>query len=121
MFKGALLQKLKLSAKPSAFYTQSTQSFARYFNRAQEQDQSYKYDMTSYQYKPELIYKVDPSPQYPDGKQPEPRHLIEEREKFKNSLERFRDGNIAKRRQRDRFMTGRLFAHVKQEELKQQV
>ena len=41
-----------------------------------------------------------------------------EQNKFRDSLERFRDNSIAKRRQRDRFMTGRLFAHIRQEELR---
>ena len=94
--------------------------FSRYFNRAQVQDQTYKTDMTAYQYKPQLIYKIDPAAYYPDepnlsaGKQ-----LA--RDKFRDSLERFRDNALTKRRQRDRFLTGRLFAHLRNEELKKAV
>lgn len=74
--------------------------------------------MTAYQYKPDLIYKIDPSPQYPDGPHPLPAGKKLEQGKFRDSLERFHDSSIAKRRQRDRFMTGRLFAHLRQEELR---
>ena len=77
--------------------------------------------MTAYQYRPDLIYRIDPAPQYPDGPHPMPDGRKLEMDKFKNSLERFRDNNIAKRRQRDRFMTGRLFAHLRHEELRQAV
>ena len=69
--------------------------------------------MTAYQYKPELIYKIDPSPEYPDGPLPLSPCKQLERAKFRDSLERFRDNSFAKRRQRDRFMTGRLFAHLR--------
>ena len=77
--------------------------------------------MTAYQYKPDLIYKIDPSPEYPDGPLPLPAGKKLEQDKFRDSLERFRDNSLAKRRQRDRFMTGRLFAHLRQEELRSAV
>jgi hypothetical protein len=74
--------------------------------------------MTAYQYRPDLIYKIDPAPQYPDGPHPMPAGRKLDMDKFKDSLEKFRDNNLAKRRQRDRFMTGRLFAHLRHEELR---
>ena len=77
--------------------------------------------MTAYQYRPDLIYKIDPAPQYPDGPLPLPPSKKLEQDKFRNSLERFRDNSLAKQRQRDRFMTGRLFAHLRQEELRSAV
>jgi hypothetical protein len=73
--------------------------------------------MTAYEYKPDLIYRIDPAPQYPDDPAlPDKQKL--ERNKFRDSLERFRDNQIGKKRQRDKFMTGRLFAHLRQEELR---
>lgn len=114
--------KLHLNKRGTSLLLNSpSMSFARYFNRAQEQDFKYKTDMTAYQYKPELIYKIDPSPEYPDGPLPLPAGQKLQRDKFRDSLERFRDNSMAKRRQRDRFMTGRLFAHLRQEELKSAV
>ena len=95
-------------------------SFARYFNRAATQDYQYKTDMTAYNFKPDLIYKIDPAPQYPDNPI-ESETKKRENQQFKDSLEKFRDNTFSKRRQRDRFMTGRLFAHLRQEELKQAV
>ena len=77
--------------------------------------------MTAYQYRPDLIYNIDPSPQYPDGPHPLPEKTALERSKFKDSLEKFRDNQIGKKRQRERMMTGRLFAHLRQEELRQAV
>jgi hypothetical protein len=77
--------------------------------------------MTAYQYRPDLIYKIDPAPQYPDGPHPLPAREALDRQKFRDSLERFRDNSLAKKRQRERVMTGRLFAHIRQEELKQAV
>jgi len=76
--------------------------------------------MTAYQYKPELIYRIDPAPQYPDSHdfQQKGTTPVLDRAKFRDSLERFRDNTLAKRRQRERFMTGRLFAHLRHEELK---
>lgn len=76
--------------------------------------------MTAYQYKPQLIYKIDPAAYYPDEPNLTPGQQLQ-RDKFRASLERFRDNAFTKRRQRDRFMTGRLFAHVRNEELKQAV
>jgi hypothetical protein len=68
-----------------------------------------------------LIYRIDPAPQYPDGPHPMPGGRKLEMDKFRDSLERFRDNSFAKRRQRDRFMTGRLYAHIRHEELRQAV
>lgn len=114
--------KLQLNKRGTSLLLNSpSMSFARYFNRAQEQDFKYKTDMTAYQYKPDLIYKIDPSPEYPDGPLPLPAGKKLEQDKFRDSLERFRDNSLAKRRQRDRFMTGRLFAHLRQEELRSAV
>lgn len=76
--------------------------------------------MTAYQYKPQLIYNIDPAPQYPDEPALSGGDQVY-RDKFKKSLERFRDNTFSKRRQRERFMTGRLYAHLKNEELKQSV
>jgi hypothetical protein len=44
-----------------------------------------------------------------------------ERQKFKDSLEKFRDNKFAKTRQRERFMTGRLYAHLRHDELRKAV
>ena len=113
---------MQLSKKGTSLLLNSpSMSFARYFNRAQTQDYKFKTDMTSYQYRPDLIYKIDPAPQYPDGPLPLPEGKKLEQDKFRDSLERFRDNSIAKRRQRDRFMTGRLFAHIRQDELRSAV
>ena len=54
--------------------------------------------MTAYQYRPDLIYKIDPAPQYPDGPLPLPPNKKLEQDKFRNSLERFRDNSLAKQR-----------------------
>jgi hypothetical protein len=76
--------------------------------------------MTAYQYRPQLIYNIDPAPQYPDEPMLSGSEQLH-RDKFRASLERFRDNTFTKRRQRERFMTGRLFAHLRNEELKQAV
>jgi hypothetical protein len=76
--------------------------------------------MTAYHYKPDLIYRIDPAPQYPDEPALSDKQKLE-RNKFRDSLERFRDNQIGKKRNRDKFMTGRLFAHLRQEELRQAV
>jgi hypothetical protein len=76
--------------------------------------------MTAYQYKPELIYKIDPAPQYPDQPMMSEGTKVD-RNKFRDSLEKFRDNTFTKRRQRDKFLTGRLFAHLRHEELKSAV
>lgn len=114
--------KLQLNKRGTSLLLNSpSMNFARYFNRAQQQDYKYKSDMTAYQYRPDLIYKIDPAPQYPDGPLPLPANRKLDQDKFRDSLERFRDSSIAKRRQRDRFMTGRLFAHLRKEELRSAV
>jgi hypothetical protein len=73
--------------------------------------------MTAYHYKPELIYKIDPAPQYPDEPNMSRKEQID-RIKFKDSLEKTRDLKFAKTRQRERFMTGRLYAHLRHDELR---
>ncbi len=40
--------------------------FARYLNKAQQMHHDAKVDLTAYQYKPELIYRIAPDPEYPD-------------------------------------------------------
>ena len=107
------LLKVHKTTNAALLFAQPSMSFARYFNRAQQQDFKYKTDMTAYQYRPDLIYKIDPAPQYPDGPHPLPEKTALERQKFRDSLEKFRDNSIAKKRQRDRVMTGRLFAHLR--------
>ncbi len=126
MFSGAskklqshLLLKTTTSASSGVTQHQAF-TFARYFNRAQLQNDQYKTDMTAYQYKPDLIYKIDPSPQYPDEPMLSGKKQIE-RQKFKDSLEKFRDNKFAKTRQRERFMTGRLYAHLRHDELRKAV
>jgi len=67
------LVKHNLNKKGTALLLNSpSMSFARYFNRAQTQDYKFKTDMTAYQYRPDLIYRIDPAPQYPDGPHPMP-------------------------------------------------
>ena len=95
MFTGATAATRK--SKCLTTYRQPAFHFARYFNRAENQDNQFKFDMTAYQYKPELIYKIDPAPQYPDEPMLSSQTKLE-RQKFKDSLEKFRDATFAKRR-----------------------
>lgn len=44
-----------------------------------------------------------------------------DRHNFRKSLERYRDNTITRNRLKERFITGRLYAHLKHEELKAQV
>jgi hypothetical protein len=53
--------------------------------------------MTAYQYKPQLIYNIDPAPEYPDEPMLTGSQQID-RKKFIASLERFRDNTFSKRR-----------------------
>ena len=68
-----------LKVHKTALFSHPGMSFARYFNRAQNQDVQYKADMTAYQYRPDLIYNIDPSPQYPDGPHPLPENMTLDR------------------------------------------
>lgn len=117
MFSGA---SKKLQTQSATLLNKPTFGFSRYFNRAQIQNSNYKTDMTAYHYKPDLIYNIDPAPQYPDEPMLSRGKQIE-RQKFKDSLEKYRDLKFAKTRYRDRFMTGRLYAHIRHDELRRAV
>lgn len=97
------------------------QTFARYFNRAATQDNTFKYDMSAYKYRPELIYKIDPAPQYPDSPLPKPDSLLHQETQQKKHMESYRDASIKKSRMAEKSLVGRLFAHHRHEELKQAV
>ena len=53
--------------------------------------------MTSYQYRPDLIYRIDPAPQYPDEPTLKEGQKLE-RKKFRDSLEKFKDLTLTKTR-----------------------
>lgn len=74
--------------------------------------------MTAYQFKPDLIYKINPAPEYPDGPEGRDKLNPEKREKYKKFLERFRNYSPIKTKLRERYLTGRLYAHLKHEEFK---
>lgn len=77
--------------------------------------------MTAYEYKPEHITKVEPSPRYIE------KALLEgpEREKIKRdyvyNAERLRTAGILKRANHERVVQGRMYSHIKFEEMRQKV
>lgn len=77
--------------------------------------------MTAFHYKPDMIYNIDPAPEYPDEPVPPTRKIRMERHEFKKGLERFRDNSLVRNRHSERFVTGRLYAHLKHEEMKETV
>ena len=96
-------------------------SFARYQNRAEVQAQTFKYDASAYKFTPNLIYKIDPAPVYPERASIPKKRDQMRAVNLKHYYEKFRNNDINKERLRDRYMTGRLYSHFKQEEMKQHV
>jgi hypothetical protein len=77
--------------------------------------------MTAYDYKPEHITKIEPSTRYID------KALLEgpEREKIKRdhayNAERLRTAGILKRSNQDRVFQGRMYAHIKLNDMRNKV
>lgn len=74
--------------------------------------------MSAYQYNPDIIYKINPAPQYPDDpvmSDSKREHI----EKFRRYMDRFKTVSPLKSKLEERYATGRLYAHLRQEELKQ--
>lgn len=80
-----------------------------------------KTDMTAYDYKPEHITKIEPSPRFIDK-------ALEEgpqKEKIKRdhvyNAERLRTAGILKRAQQERVNQGRMYSHVKLHDLQNKI
>ena len=100
--------------------TLPVRSFARFLNRGQQAAVDMKSDMTSYEYAPDMISKLDPAPAYP-----EPAMLSQGQMKTKrdaaHNLERIRTSAITKKQNEMKFNTGRLYSHYKLEEIRSDV
>lgn len=87
-------------------------------NRAHKANVDSKTDMTAYDYKPEHITKIEPSPRYID------KALSEgpQKEKIKRdhiyNAERLRTAGIFKRSNNERVWQGRMYSHLKLHDLK---
>ena len=95
--------------------------FGRTLNRAHRMNVDSRTDMTAYDYQPEHITKIEPSPRYLE------KGLKESlgREKIKRdhvyNAERLRTAGILKRSNMERIYQGRLYTHLKLNEMKQSV
>lgn len=95
--------------------------FSRQLNRAHKMNVDSKTDMTAYDYKPEHITKIEPSPRYIESA------LLEgpQREKIKRDFvynaERFRTAGILKRSNEQRVFQGRMYAHLKLHDMRTKV
>ena len=65
-----------------------------------------------------MIYNIEPAPQYPDEPMERPPKIQRERHNAKESAERFRDNMVLRNRLKEKFITGRLYAHLNHEEMK---
>lgn len=78
-------------------------------NKAEDMKQKLKYDLTAYMFNPELIYNINPAPDYPD----EPGGLSKseqmDKENSKRYLERFRTLTPLKGKLKEKYATGRLY------------
>ncbi len=78
--------------------------------------------MSAYQFKPELIYRIAPSPEYPDQKDINPsRSRLKTLHDRSQYYEKFRNADVDRNRHEERFLEGRLFSHLRAEENKEQV
>ena len=80
-----------------------------------------KSNMLAYDYKPEHITKIEPSPRYLEKALHDNPHKQKiERDSIYNA-ERLRTAGILKRTNLERVYQGRMYAHLKMHEMKQEV
>lgn len=80
-----------------------------------------KIDMTAYEYKPEHITKVEPAPRYLESalsEGPDREKMARDRS---YNYERLRSAGILKRVNQERAFQGRMWSHIKLNEMKQKV
>ena len=72
-----------------------------------------KDDLSTYEYLPEMIRKLDPGTQYPNKAMHPNDNQVRHLRNTKYSMERYRTSAITKRNNEQRFGIGRLHAHYK--------
>ena len=95
--------------------------FARAHNRAQQVALDMRTDMTAYEYSPETISRLTPHPNYPERALPDKWHGVRRGEMARASLERLRTAAILKKENERRYNQGRVYAHVKLDQIKREV
>ena len=95
--------------------------FARIQNKAQQVAQDMKTDMTAYEYKPDTISRLTPHPNYPDRAIPDKFYSTKRKEMAQASLERLRTAGILKKENERRFNIGRVYQHIKLDQIKKEV
>jgi len=111
---------LKRTAPQRAQWLDSCQKFkfARYYNKAQSQAQEMKDDMSAYEYKPTAINELVPAPRYVD-KALNTAHETMRDSKYTREL--YRSSVITRKQNEMRYAQGRMYTHLKLEQIKQSV
>ena len=68
-----------------------------------------------------MIYNIDPAPHYPEEALEPPDSVKQLRRAVKLAQERNRDNSMIRSRLKERFNTGRLYSHVRLQEMKEYV
>lgn len=95
--------------------------FARYLNRGQQMTRDMKTDMSAYEYIPDQISTLNPAPRFPFPAFDKNMGIQKMKRDATANANRLRTSALVKRVSRDRFHAGRLHAHVKLHEIKQEV
>lgn len=96
----------------------SHRNFARYYNKAQATAQGMKDDMLSYEYKVNTINSIIPGPRFPTPALNRD-HDISRDNKY--SLERRRTNKLVQRQNEFKYNQGRMYTHLKLNQIKQGV
>lgn len=74
--------------------------------------------MMAYEFKPDAINSIVPSPRYIDKAL---NHSLEDARDNKYNAERYRTSTLVKRQNETRYQRGRLYSHIKLQQIRQQV
>lgn len=102
------------------FKANSVRGFARYQNKMAQAAIDMKSDLTAYEFKPPLISKVVPAPQYPDRAMPKHKHAMRTIDNRAN-LEQVRTAAITRKTRNFNYNQGRMYSHFKLEEMRREI
>lgn len=92
-------------------------TFGRYLNRGQQAAIDMKSDLTSYEYKTEMISRLDPAPSYPQKAMMSDKQTKRHANSQYN-LERIRSSGLNKKQKEAKFVMGRFHSHLKLEQMR---
>ena len=111
---------MRLKTTQQMLLGQQARHFSRYLNRGQQAALDMKSDLSAYNQLPQQIARIVPGPEYPEKAMPN-RDQVMKRKNSQYDLERIRTSAITRIEKERKYITGRIHAHKKLEQIRQDV